>query len=194
MKLIMIRHGATEWSVTGQHTGRTDIPLTVEGLAEATESVAGVRRLLGDDFEAAVVFSSPLQRALVTAETIFAGRPITVDPDLAEFDYGAYEGLTSPQIRERDASWSLWATGCPGGETCADVGKRADRFLARAEAAGSVVVAVAHGHCLRILAMRAVGLAPELGAILTLDTATVSVIEDVRGKRVIRRWNLNPRE
>ena len=193
MKLVLIRHGATEWSVSGRHTGRTDLPLTSEGIAEAVGALPGVRRMLVEDFDAAMVFSSPRQRARTTADTIFVGRSVTIDDDLAEFDYGDFEGLTSSEIKAIQPTWDLWSDGCPQGETCSEVGKRADRFLRRAEAAGPVVVAVAHGHLLRILAARAVGLAAEQGGVFTLDTATVSVIEDLRGRRVIRRWNVDPR-
>lgn len=194
MKLILVRHGATEWSVTGQHTGTTDIPLTSEGVIQGRRAALAVAKLLGDEMESVPIFSSPLGRARITAGLVFGeDRPLRIDGDLTEYNYGRYEGLTPAQIRDIAPGWDIWRDGCPDGETCEMVGNRVDRFLLAAEAAGPTVAAVAHGHLIRILAARAVGLPPEQGQIFTLDTATVSVIEDVRGKRVLKIWNLDPR-
>ncbi|GGB29188.1 phosphoglycerate mutase [Flexivirga endophytica] len=192
MKLLLVRHGETGWSVTGQHTGLTDIPLTPNGLEQATSAGNAARVVLGDEFALASAFSSPLSRARVTAESVMgADRPIGLCDELLELDYGEYEGLTPSEIRARRAGWDIWADGCPGGETVEAVGDRVDRFLAMIEDVPTVI-AFAHGHVIRILAARAVGLPARCGQIFTLDTATVSLIADVRGKRVVKMWNVDP--
>lgn len=183
--LVLIRHGQTEWSAAGRHTSRTDLPLTPLGVREAEE----LRPALADTPFAAVL-SSPRQRSLRTAE--LAGLTLTAaDEDLAEWDYGDYEGLTSAQIREQRPDWSLWRDGCPGGESPDQVGARADRLLARAcelAAAGDVVL-VGHGHSLRVIGARWVGLPPSAGAALYLGTATVSRLGYEHSQQVIRQWN-----
>ena len=191
MRLVLVRHGAT-MDVYGQHTGLTDIPLTPDGIAQAERAARLVRILMGDNFESATLYSSPLGRAVVTAGVIFGEdrQPVLTD-DLLEFDYGDYEGLTPAEVRALKPGWDIWRDGCPNGETCQQVGDHVDRFLDRIDA-DETTIAVAHGHVIRILAARAVGLAPEQGRIFTLDTATVSVIEDVPGKRVVKVWNLDP--
>jgi broad specificity phosphatase PhoE len=193
MKFVLVRHGATEWSVSGQHTGLTDIELTIDGRDQAARAGQALRILMGDAMDTTPVFSSPLQRARHTATIVFGHeRTISISEDLVEFNYGDFEGLTTPEIRAGHSNWDLWRDGCPGGETCIDVGLRADRFLAQAEAASDTVIVVAHGHLLRILAARAIGLDPHEGRAFTLDTATVSIIEDVRGYRLVKLWNLDP--
>jgi broad specificity phosphatase PhoE len=193
MKLVLLRHGATQWSVSGQHTGLTDIDLTADGRDQARRARVALRRLMGDAMDTAAVFCSPLQRAHNTAVIVFGEqRSLVLSDDLVECDYGDFEGLTTPQIRDRQPQWDMWRDGYPGGETCADVGRRADRFLALAQAAGDTAIVVAHSHLLRILAARALGLAAEEGRAFTLDTASVSIIEDVRGYRVVKLWNLEP--
>ena len=193
MKLLLLRHGATEWSVTGQHTGRTDIPLTEQGREQAQRARAAVKTLAGEDWDRLRVFSSPLERAAETARIVFGdAREILIADELMEFDYGVHEGLTPTQIQDAVPGWQLWRDGCDGGETPADVGRRVGSFLASIEEEQAPVVAVAHGHLLRVLAARAIGLAAEQGGVFTLDTATVSLVEDVRGLRVIRLWNLDP--
>jgi probable phosphoglycerate mutase len=183
--LVVIRHGQTEWSAAGRHTSRTDLPLTAEGEQEA---VALRPALAGAAF--AAVLSSPRRRSLHTAE--LAGLTVTLaDEDLAEWDYGEYEGLTSAEIRKGRPDWSLWRDGCPGGESPEQVGARLDRLLAEArELAGAGdVVLVGHGHSLRVAAARWVGLAPSVGAALYLGTATVSRLGYEHSHPVIRQWN-----
>ena len=192
--LILLRHGETEWSLAGQHTGRTDIPLTARGAAAA----AAVAPLLaGCDIVAA--FSSPAQRAARTAE--LAGLTnVKQDPDLWEWDYGGYEGLTTPQIREQRPGWYLWRDGViPGdaehpGETVQQVGKRVDRVLARVRPllAGGDVALVAHGHVLRVLTARYLQLAPSEGKLFRLDTGTVSTLGLEHDEPIILSWNVPP--
>jgi probable phosphoglycerate mutase len=184
MEVVLARHGETEWSRDGLHTGRTDIPLTENGRDQAL----ALREALGE-WRFARVLSSPLQRALETCRLAGLGEQAEATEDLVEWDYGEYEGITTPQIRESRPSWSLWRDGCPGGEEAADVGRRADRVIgALADAEGDVVL-FAHGHVLRVLAARWTGLGPEAGALLALDTATLSVLGYERERRVVRRWN-----
>jgi probable phosphoglycerate mutase len=185
-EIVLVRHGQTEWSRTGQHTSYTDIDLTTDGEQQAREIGA---RLAGRPF--AAVISSPRRRALRTAE--IAGLRVTeVDDDLAEWNYGRYEGITSAKIREdHDPAWSLWTDGAPGGETPAQIGVRVDRLLAKAAKLldeGDVAL-VGHGHCLRVVGARWVGLGTEGGGLLKLDTATLSVLGFEHSTRVIQQWN-----
>jgi probable phosphoglycerate mutase len=192
--LILLRHGETEWSRSGKHTGRTDVPLTPAGRAAGA---ALAPALLGYHIVAA--FSSPAQRALQTAA--LAGLVhVKQDPDLWEWDYGGYEGLTTPQIQELWPGWSLWRDGViPGdaahpGETAAQVGDRADRVLARAERLlpdGDVAL-VAHGHLLRVLTARWLQLGPEQGKLFRLDTGTVSTLGHEHDEQVMLTWNVPP--
>jgi broad specificity phosphatase PhoE len=181
--IVLVRHGETEWSASGQHTSRSDIPLTDRG----REAAMRLReRVAGREF--ALVLASPRRRARETAE--LAGFTPEIDPDLAEVDYGDYEGRTTNEIRAERPGWSLWVDGTPGGETPAQAGARADRVLARALAADGDVLIFAHGHILRILAARWIGLPPEHGASFALDTASVSELGFERENRVIEHWNL----
>ncbi|HET6908793.1 MAG TPA: histidine phosphatase family protein [Mycobacteriales bacterium] len=185
-QLWLVRHGETEWSAIGRHTGRTDLTLTEDGRAKA----ADLRDVLADhDF--AMVLSSPLQRARQTCDLAGFGARAETDVDLREWDYGDYEGLTTGQIKQTRPDWSLWRDGCPGGEAADDVGRRADRVIAKACAADGDVVAFAHGHLLRVLAARWIGLDPADGALLGLDTASVSILGWERDQPVLRRWNLS---
>lgn len=187
MKLILVRHGATEWSANGRHTGCTDISLTEHGRAQAAATRGKVRALIGQTFVTS--WSSPLARARQTAEIVLGGTPYTVDARLCEFDYGDYEGLTTAQIREHDADWTIW-DGCPGGETVANVAARVDSFLHDVHSSPAPVgIVFAHGHLLRIFAARAIGQPGELGRNLVLDTASVSIIEDVRDGPALALWN-----
>lgn len=187
MKLILVRHGATEWSANGRHTGNTDLPLTEDGRNQAANARGKVAALAGRTFT--VSWSSPLSRARATADLVLGGRPYTVDNRLREFDYGDYEGLTTAQIRERAPGWTVW-DGCPHGETVAEVAARCDAFLADTHASPATVgVVFAHGHLLRILAARAVGQPGEFGRCLGLDTASVSVIDGLRDGAAITLWN-----
>jgi broad specificity phosphatase PhoE len=184
VKAYAIRHGETAWSLSGQHTGRTDLPLTDNGrrLAERLRPA-----LAGEAF--ALVLVSPLRRARETVELAGLGGRAEVDPDLAEWDYGDYEGLTTPQIRERVPGWLIFRDGCPGGETPGQVAARADRVIARARKAGGDVALFAHGHLLRVLAARWLGMPPGAGQHFLLDTGTLSVLGDYGGIPAVRSWN-----
>jgi broad specificity phosphatase PhoE len=187
VKLILVRHGATEWSANGRHTGSTDVELTDHGRSQAEATRTKVRAMIGHTF--ATSWSSPLMRAKQTAEIVLGGTPYTVDARLREFDYGDYEGLTTAQIREHAPGWTVW-DGCPGGETVADVVARVDSFLADAHVSpASVGVVFAHGHLLRIFAARAIGQPGELGRHLGLDTASVSIVDDLRDGAALTLWN-----
>ena len=181
MRIVLVRHGQTEWSASSKHTSTTDLPLTDEGRRAAAA-------LTLRDREFAVVLTSPRLRARETCE--LAGLRGEVDDDLAEFDYGAYEGLTTKEIREQRPWWSLWRDGCPGGETAADVGSRVDRVIARVRWADGDVALFAHGHVLRVLGARWLGLPPESGALFALDTAAVCELGFERENRVVWKWNV----
>lgn len=192
-ELVLVRHGETEWSKSGQHTGRTDIPLTENGIEQAKR--AG-RYLADRTF--ALALSSPLQRARDTAHLV--GVDPELDEDLYEWDYGAYEGLTTPQIKVlRHGPWDLWTDGVPAGDTpgenAAEVRVRVERILNRARpvlAEGDDAIVVAHGHVLRALGAAWIRLAPQDGAVLKLGTATVSTLGYEHGRPVIDSWNIQP--
>jgi broad specificity phosphatase PhoE len=184
MEIVLVRHGETEWSRDRRHTGRTDIPLTEAGRREAEE----LRDAL-TEWSFARVLSSPLARALDTCRLAGLGEGAELSDDLVEWDYGEYEGITTAQIRKRRPGWSLWRDGCPGGETAADVGRRADRVIAALDGPDGDVALFAHGHVLRVLAARWLGLGPQAGALLKLDTGTLSALGYERETRVITRWN-----
>ncbi|AIV40402.1 MULTISPECIES: histidine phosphatase family protein [unclassified Curtobacterium] len=194
-ELVLVRHGETEWSKSGQHTGRTDIPLTDEGIEQAKR--AG-RYLADRTF--ALALSSPLQRARDTAALV--GVDPELDEDLYEWDYGAYEGLTTPQIKvKRHGPWDLWTDGVPAGDTpgenAAEVRVRVERVLNRVRpvlAEGDDAIVVAHGHVLRALGAAWIRLAPQDGAVLKLGTATVSSLGYEHGRPVIDSWNVAPRD
>jgi broad specificity phosphatase PhoE len=182
--IVLVRHGETEWSSTGKHTSTTDVPLLESGRRDADR----VReRLAGRSF--ALVLTSPYARARETAALAGLGDVAQVDGDLAEFDYGEYEGLTTPEIRETRPGWSVWSDGAPGGETADDVGVRADRVIERALAAGGDVAVFAHGHLLRVLASRYIHLPASYGGQLALSTGSVSELGFERERRVIWLWN-----
>jgi len=185
-QLWLVRHGQTEWSASGRHTGRTDIPLDENGREQARELAATLAAL-----PIALVLTSPLQRARETCALAGLGDGAVVDDDLQEWDYGDYDGLTTDEIRAARPDWTLWRDGCPGGETAAQVGVRADRVIRRARDAGGDTIVFAHGHLLRVLAVRWIGLGPEAGALLALTTATVSLLGWEREQAVVRRWNLD---
>jgi len=188
--VLLVRHGATEWSVSGRHTGRTDLTLTDEGVAQAVAAGPLIETLL--EGREPLVYTSPLERAARTAELALPHRPATVVPELMEFDYGDNEGLTSSEILARAPGWDLFATGCPGGETIEQVSARCDLFIETilAEAHDRAVVAFTHGHLSRILTARLLRLPASAGASLWNDTATVGVINQHRGKLVLVGWNL----
>ena len=193
-ELILLRHGETEWSLAGKHTGRTDVPLTAHGeeVAKALAPLLSRRHIVA-------VFTSPARRAVTTAA--LAGLDhAQPHPDLWEWDYGGYEGLTTPQIQETRPGWYLWRDGViPGdaehpGETVQQVGARADRVLARVRpllAEGNVAL-VAHGHILRILTARYLGLAPDAGRLFALGTGTISALGTEHDEPVIDSWNVPP--
>jgi broad specificity phosphatase PhoE len=180
----LVRHGETEWSANGRHTGSTDLPLTERGRA-AARAVAPILR--AHAFTA--VLTSPLQRASETCVLAGLGDAAEVVDDLREWDYGEYEGLTTPQIRESKPAWTVWRDGCPGGESAADVGVRADRVVAKLRGIDGDVAVFGHGHFLRVLGARWCGLAPDAGAVLALDTATLSRLGWEREQPVLRTWN-----
>jgi len=182
--VLLVRHGDTEWSRSGQHTSSTDLPLLPAG--EAAAQALG-ERLRQYDFT--LVLASPMQRARETARLAGLDDHLEITEDLVELGYGEYEGLTTPQIREERPGWSIWADGAPGGESLADAGARVDRVIARAEAAGGDVALFAHGHILRIVGARWLGLPPETGAGLALSTASLCMLGYERERRVIWLWN-----
>lgn len=179
----LVRHGETEWARLGRHTGRTDVPLTDVGREQAR---ALGRRLAEHRF--ALVLTSPLSRAAETAA--LAGYPSAgVDPDLREWDYGDLEGRLTADIRSERPDWTIWRGPWPGGETIAQVAARADRVVSRVRAADGDVLLVAHGHLLRVLAARWLGLPATSGCLFSLGTASISVLGWERETPVIERWN-----
>ncbi|GAA4546088.1 acid phosphatase [Amycolatopsis samaneae] len=189
-RLFLLRHGQTEWSVNGRHTGRTDIPLTAAGEGQARAAGGTLRMLVGGP---ALVLSSPRARAQRTAE--LAGlRVDEVTEDLAEWDYGDYEGITTPKIRETVPGWTVWTHPMPGGESAEDVRARADKLLdrARREIEHGDVVLVGHGHFSRVLVARWLGLPATSGVHFGLDPAGIAVLGDERGEPQIEHLNLLP--
>jgi probable phosphoglycerate mutase len=184
--IYLARHGETTWSLSGQHTGSSDIPLTPRGEANARRLG---QRLQGLTF--ARVFTSPLQRARRTCELAGFGAVAAVDPDLVEWNYGEYEGKTTAEIRHARPDWQLFRDGCPGGERLEDVSARADRVIARLRSAGGDVLVFSSGHILRILAARWCGLDASAGRCLYLGTAALSVLGYEHGLQdpVVRLWN-----
>jgi len=183
---VLVRHAETDWSRAGRHTGRSDIPLTDAGRRAA---LALAPRLAGRHFE--LVLVSPLLRARETCELCGLGAMAGEREDLMEWDYGDYEGLTTAQIQARRPGWSLWRDGCPGGEHAAQVGARADRVIAElCSAAGASVAVFSHGHMLRVLGARWIGLDPAAGAHLGLATGSISVLGYERGSAILASWNL----
>jgi broad specificity phosphatase PhoE len=180
--LVLARHGETEWSIASKHTSTTDVPLTDAGRRDA-ERLG--RRLAGRAF--ALALASPRSRARETAE--LAGLAAEAEEDLVEIDYGGYEGLTTPEIREQNPGWSVWREAAPGGEAVERAGERADRVIERALAADGDVVVVAHGHLLRVIGARWLGLEARHGGNLGLDTGSYSELGFERERRVIWLWN-----
>ena len=185
--VVLARHGETEWSLSLRHTGKTDLPLTEVGERQA--------RALGPKLHAwtfSLVLTSPLQRALETCRLAGYAEQAQLRPDLVEWDYGRYEGLTSQQIEALHPNWSLWRDGCPGGEKAEDVGRRADRVVAEVRGVDGDALIFAHGHVLRVLAARWLGEPPEGGRHYALQTATLSVLGYEHADPVIRLWNQPP--
>jgi probable phosphoglycerate mutase len=186
-ELLLARHGETEWSATGRHTSRTDLPLTANGrrLAGQLASHLAARRF-------ALVLTSPLRRAVETCELAGLRAEAQVRDELREWDYGDYEGLTTAEIQDRRPGWSLWRDGCPNGEVAAEVGARADHVIAEVRAGDGDSIAFGHGHMLRVLAARWLGLAPAEGALFALATGTVSTLGYEHDAPVIRSWSEPP--
>ena len=183
-EILLVRHGETEWSRDMRHTGRTDVPLTEQGRRQAE----ALRPLVaGREF--ARVLTSPLSRASETCRLAGAGGGAEQRDELLEWDYGEYEGLTTPQIRAQRPDWNLWFDGCPGGEMPGDVAARVDRLIAELRGLDGDAIAFAHGHVLRVLAARWLDLGPEAGAHFALDTATLSALGWEREATTIRVWN-----
>jgi probable phosphoglycerate mutase len=182
--IVLVRHGETEWSSSGRHTSYSDIALTPHGCDEARALAA---RLQGIDFS--LVLTSPRQRARMTCALAGCESEADVTDDLAEWNYGEYEGRTTTEIRAEVPGWTIFRDGAPGGETADEVAVRADRVIARALAAGGVVAMFSHGHFLRVLGARWIEQQVSAGAWLGLDTATVSCLGHEREQRVLRVWN-----
>ena len=184
MRIWLVRHGETEWSKSGRHTGRTDIPLTPTGQQQGN---ALGRHLAGRQF--ALVLTSPLERARETCRLAGFDAVAQVSDDLLEWNYGIYEGHTTAAVRAEQPGWSIWTTPIPQGETVEQVGERARRVIARADAVTGDVALFAHAHVLRILAACWIGLPPIHGRSLALDSASLSILGHERETRVIQVWN-----
>ena len=194
--VVLVRHGETEWSASGRHTGRTDVPLTEEGERQGKALTAVLERLLAGR-RVVLALTSPLARARRTAQ--LAGLGATEDPALVELDYGEYEGLTTTAIRTSAPSWTVWTGELPGGETLDEAAARVDALIDRIKAALTAVeatdpppavVLVAHGHLLRVLAARWIGLPPSAGAMFALGTASVSMLGREHETPVLVHWNM----
>ena len=183
-KIYLVRHGETEWSLSGQHTGISDIPLTDNG-----REVAQLFKPLFAKKSVALVLTSPLQRARMTCELAGLGEQAAVDPLLMEWNYGEYEGLTSERIREKSPDWMLFRKGCPGGESPEQIGARVDRVIAKVRAVDGDVALFAHGHVLRVFAARWLELPVLAGSHFMLDTATLSVLSYYQNIPAVMQWN-----
>ena len=183
-EIYLVRHGETEWSLSGQHTGITDIPLTETGrkVAKRIEPVLATETF-------ALVLTSPLERARETCELAGLGERAEIDRDLMEWNYGEYEGLTPEQIHAKSPGWMLFSDGCPGGESPEHVGARVDRVIARVRAVEGHVALFAHGHVFRVFAARWLGLPAAAGCHFLLDTATLSILSYYRNIPAVKRWN-----
>jgi broad specificity phosphatase PhoE len=182
--VFCIRHGETAWSLSGQHTGVTDIPLTDNGRKLAERLRPALENEVFD-----VVLVSPLKRARETADLSGLGDQAVVEPDLVEWNYGDYEGLTPAQIHQKRPGWMIFRDGAPGGETPAEIGARVDQVIARVRGVEGNVALVAHGHVLRVLAARWIGLPPGGGQHFLLDTGTLCVLSQYRDAPAVRVWN-----
>ena len=183
-RIVTVRHGETEWSASGQHTSRTDLPLIEAGREQARALAPALRSLAF-----ARVLSSPSKRALETCELTGFGDRVEVRDELHEWDYGEFEGLTTPQIRSQRPDWDLWRDGCPGGESPGQISSRADRLLESLDDSGGDVIIFAHGHILRVLCARWLGMRVTAGARFALSAGTLSVLGHERETRVIEHWN-----
>ena len=186
-EIVLVRHGETEWSRAGRHTGRTDVPLAEQGRREAIAVGTALQ-----ERQFALVLTSPLQRAAETCRLAGLGAAAIERDELREWDYGEYEGLTTIEIREEHAGWTLWREGVPGGETLDEVGERADRLIGDLHSVEGDVLLFAHGHLLRVLAARWLGLKPAAGRLFALDPGTISVLGHEHETAVLRSWNWKP--
>ena len=183
-KVYLLRHGETEWSLNGRHTGITDIPLTENGRIAARFLKPILAKVTFT-----LVLTSPLQRARETCELAGLGQFANVEPDLIEWNYGEYEGLTTEQIRSTRPGWSVFRDGCPGGESPEQVGARADRVITKVRAAAGNVALFGHGHFTRVLAARWINLSANYGENFLLDTATLNVLGYYRESPAFMIWN-----
>jgi probable phosphoglycerate mutase len=187
MELYFMRHGETAWALTGQHTGRTDLPLTAHGETEALALAAPLRGVAFDH-----VFTSPRQRARRTCELAGLASAAAVEPDLAEWDYGDYDGRTAAEIHATRPGWDIYTDGCPGGESPAQITARADRLVACLQALTGRVAAFSHGHFGRVLAVRWIGLPLDHARHFALSTASFSILDRDPGHARIVQWNVTP--
>jgi probable phosphoglycerate mutase len=183
-EIMLARHGETEWSRDLRHTGHTDIPLTDIGREQARALATRF-----SDLELAFVLTSPLSRATESCRLAGLGDQAVEEPDLVEWDYGEYEGMTTEEIRQDVPGWTVWDGGAPGGEDANQVGARADRVIARVREADGPGVVFAHGHVLRVLGARWIGLPAASGALLALSTSTLSTLGYERDRQVLTLWN-----
>jgi probable phosphoglycerate mutase len=183
-RVYLVRHGETEWSLSGQHTGSTDLPLTENGRALA-KRLAPI--LAEESF--AFVMTSPLRRARATCELAGLAERAVVEPDLMEWSYGEYEGLTPKQIDALRPGWMIFRDGCPRGESPSQIGARVDRVIGRVREAPGNVVLFAHGHVFRVLVARWIGLSPSGGQHFSLDTATLSILSHYHDAPAVKVWN-----
>jgi probable phosphoglycerate mutase len=183
-QVYLIRHGETEWSLSGQHTGTTDIPLTENG-----RQVARLLKPVLAKETFARVWTSPLRRARDTCELAGFGERAEIDRDLMEWNYGEYEGLTPKQIHAQAPGWMIFSDGCPGGEDPEEIGARADRVIAKVRAVEGNVALFAHGHIFRVFAARWLGLPATAGRHFLLDTATLNILGYYREIPAVKRWN-----
>ena len=183
-EVFLIRHGETEWSLNGRHTGSSDIPLTEKGrqVARLWQPYAAARSF-------GLVLSSPLQRARETCELAGLAGQAQIEDDLREWNYGDYEGLTPQQIRAAQPKWQIFRDGCPGGESPQQVGERVDRVIARIRGVQGDVAVFAHGHLLRVFGARWLGLPAPAGSHFLLETATLCVLSSYHGVPALKRWN-----
>jgi broad specificity phosphatase PhoE len=182
--IYLIRHGETEWARDGRHTGRTDIALTDTGREQA-----GFLLPIFDEIKFARILSSPLQRALETAKLAGLSSRVELDKELLEWDYGDYEGLTTQQIRDQVSGWSIWTHPCPNGETIDQITRRADRVVATLRSSAGNIAIFSHGHFLRVLVSRWIGLSADHGSRFLLGTSTLSILGYENELPVIKTWN-----
>lgn len=183
-QIYLVRHGETEWSLNGKHTGITDIPLTENG-----KRTAKLFEPLFAKLSVALILTSPLQRARTTCQLAGLSERAEIDRDLMEWNYGEYEGITTKQIHAKSPEWILFRDGCPGGESPQQVNARVDRVIAKVRAIDGHVALFAHGHILRVLAVRWLGFPTTAASHFMLDTATLSILSDYQGFPTVKQWN-----